>query len=272
MVAPPEGGRRHHGRQDQHADVRAGWARRTTWSSARPGTRGASTARRAGSSGGASAAVAAGLAPDRRSGPTGAAPSASPRRSRGSSATSPPTAGSRRIRASAAWSLSHIGPMTRTVADAALAMQVCAGPDERDPYSLPASGVNYVRAIRGRHQGTPGRLRRGPGEPRRALDPEVRRATARAARAFRELGCRVETVAPALAVARASAGTRSSAAASARGSSRIGTVGPTSSPASWRIMEAPPLRTRRADTCRPGSSGWRGGSTRARSSSATISC
>jgi Asp-tRNA(Asn)/Glu-tRNA(Gln) amidotransferase A subunit family amidase len=30
---------------------------------------------------------------------------------------------------SGAWSLSHIGPMTRTVADAALTMDVCAGPD-----------------------------------------------------------------------------------------------------------------------------------------------
>src|SRR3989441_1984042 len=36
---------------------------------------------------------------------------------------------------SAAWSLSPAGPMTRTVKDAAL-MNVCAGPDERDQYSL----------------------------------------------------------------------------------------------------------------------------------------
>src|SRR5213076_2786708 len=36
---------------------------------------------------------------------------------------------------SGAWSLSHIGPMTRTVADAALMMNVCAGPDERDQRS-----------------------------------------------------------------------------------------------------------------------------------------
>ena len=46
---------------------------------------------------------------------------------------------------SGAWSLSHIGPMTRTVADAALTMDVCAGPDERDPYSLPADGARYAR-------------------------------------------------------------------------------------------------------------------------------
>jgi hypothetical protein len=43
--------------------------------------------------------------------------------------------------------------MTRTVADAALTMQVCAGPDERDPFSLPRDGANYVRGIRGSIKG-----------------------------------------------------------------------------------------------------------------------
>src|SRR2546430_943596 len=51
---------------------------------------------------------------------------------------------------SGAWSLSHIGPMTRTVADAALTMDICAGPDERDPYSLPADGTRYARGLGGR--------------------------------------------------------------------------------------------------------------------------
>src|SRR5437016_11677281 len=50
---------------------------------------------------------------------------------------------------SGAWSLSHIGPMTRTVADAALTMDICAGPDERDPYSLPADGARYARGLGG---------------------------------------------------------------------------------------------------------------------------
>src|SRR6266849_4583687 len=49
----------------------------------------------------------------------------------------------------AAWSLSHVGPMTRTVRDAALMMNACAGPDPRDQYSLPADGVDYVRALAG---------------------------------------------------------------------------------------------------------------------------
>src|SRR5206468_2432387 len=50
---------------------------------------------------------------------------------------------------SGAWSLSHIGPLTRTVADAALMLTVCAGPDERDQYSLPGPRVDYVKAVRG---------------------------------------------------------------------------------------------------------------------------
>ncbi|WP_031073925.1 Asp-tRNA(Asn)/Glu-tRNA(Gln) amidotransferase GatCAB subunit A [Streptomyces sp. NRRL WC-3742] len=36
------------------------------------------------------------------------------------------------------WSLDHVGPITRTVQDAALVLTVLAGPDPRDPASLPA--------------------------------------------------------------------------------------------------------------------------------------
>jgi aspartyl-tRNA(Asn)/glutamyl-tRNA(Gln) amidotransferase subunit A len=85
--------------------------------------------------------------------------------------------------------------MTRTVQDAALMMNVMAGPDERDPASLPGDGVDYVRALRGRLRG----LRVAYSDTlgfAPAVDPEVRALTARAARAFRELGCRVETVNP----------------------------------------------------------------------------
>jgi len=96
---------------------------------------------------------------------------------------------------SAAWSLSHAGPMTRTVRDAALMMNVCAGPDERDQYSLPPAGVDYVKALKGNLKG----LRVAWSDTlgiAPAVDPEVRDATAKAARAFGELGCRVERVNP----------------------------------------------------------------------------
>jgi aspartyl-tRNA(Asn)/glutamyl-tRNA(Gln) amidotransferase subunit A len=147
-----------------------------------------------GSSGGASAAVAAGLAPI-GVGTDGGGSIRIPASFAGIFGHKPSYGRIPTYPASAAWSVSHIGPMTRTVADAALVMQVCAGPDERDQYSLPGSGVNYLRAIRGGVKGLRVAYAEDLGNLT-ALDPEVRQAAARAARAFRELGCRVETVAP----------------------------------------------------------------------------
>ncbi len=147
-----------------------------------------------GSSGGASAAVSAGLGPlaigtdgggsiripSSFTGIFGLKPSF------GRIPTSPP---------SAAWSLSHVGPMARTVKDAALMMNVCAGPDERDVYSLPAAPVDYVRALKGSLGGLRVAYSDSLGYAK-IVDPEVRGATAEAARVFREFGCRVEEVNP----------------------------------------------------------------------------
>jgi Asp-tRNA(Asn)/Glu-tRNA(Gln) amidotransferase A subunit family amidase len=96
---------------------------------------------------------------------------------------------------SGAWSLSHAGPMTRTVADAALMMDVCAGPDERDPYSLPADGARYARALAGDLEGLRVAYTDDLGFAE-VVDPEVSAVCARAAKAFRELGCRVDEVQP----------------------------------------------------------------------------
>jgi len=95
----------------------------------------------------------------------------------------------------AAWSLSHVGPMTRTVKDAALMMNVCAGPDERDQFSLPAAPVDHVKALRGGVKG----LRIAYSETlgfAPAVAADVRAACAKAARAFASLGARVESVNP----------------------------------------------------------------------------
>jgi len=43
--------------------------------------------------------------------------------------------------------LSCAGPMTNSVADYALALDVLQGPDPRDPNSLPASGVSYLASL-----------------------------------------------------------------------------------------------------------------------------
>jgi aspartyl-tRNA(Asn)/glutamyl-tRNA(Gln) amidotransferase subunit A len=145
-----------------------------------------------GSSGGASAAVAAGLAP-LAVGTDGGGSIRIPAAFAGIVGHKPSFGRVPVYPPSAAWSLSHVGPMTRTVADAALMLQVIAGPDERDGGSLPAERADYGGALR---RGVRG-LRiayaedLGFGE---ALDPEVRTAVARAARVFRTAGARVETV------------------------------------------------------------------------------
>jgi aspartyl-tRNA(Asn)/glutamyl-tRNA(Gln) amidotransferase subunit A len=147
-----------------------------------------------GSSGGASAAVAAGLAP-LAIGTDGGGSIRIPASFTGIFGLKPSFGRIPVHPPSAAWSLSHIGPMTRTVADAALMLQVSAGPDDRDPNSLPRDGVNYVKALGGRIKG----LRIAYSDDLgfvEAVDPDVRRVAARSARIFRELGCRVEAAMP----------------------------------------------------------------------------
>ncbi|MCW2697332.1 MAG: amidase [Modestobacter sp.] len=91
--------------------------------------------------------------------------------------------------------LEHIGPMTRTVADAALLMSVLAGPDPRDRHSLPAGDVDWDRAADGGIAGL--RVAYSADLGYLAVDPEVREVTARAARVFADdLGCTVEEADP----------------------------------------------------------------------------
>src|SRR4029079_1022829 len=70
-----------------------------------------------------------------------------------------------------------------------------AGPDERDQYSLPAERVDYVKALGGSLKGWRVAWTDDLGFAD-CVDPEVSAVCARAARAFRELGCRVEEVQP----------------------------------------------------------------------------
>lgn len=147
-----------------------------------------------GSSGGASAACAAGLAP-LHIGTDGGGSIRIPAAFTGIYGFKPSYGRIPVYPASGGWSLSHVGPMTRTVADAALMMNACAGPDERDQSSLPAERVDYFRALRGSLKG----LRVAYAEDlgfAEVVDPDVAALCTRAVKAFRELECRVEEVEP----------------------------------------------------------------------------
>jgi aspartyl-tRNA(Asn)/glutamyl-tRNA(Gln) amidotransferase subunit A len=54
-----------------------------------------------------------------------------------------------RLPGASGWeSIEHVGPITRSVADAALMLSVIAGPDPRDRSSLPAGDVDWIAAAR----------------------------------------------------------------------------------------------------------------------------
>jgi aspartyl-tRNA(Asn)/glutamyl-tRNA(Gln) amidotransferase subunit A len=89
---------------------------------------------------------------------------------------------------------SHVGPMTRTVADAALMLSVMAGPDDWDRSSLDAAPADYVGRL---HDGITGlRVAFSPDLGGLRVDAEVAALVARAAGAFAEIGCVVEEVRP----------------------------------------------------------------------------
>ena len=85
---------------------------------------------------------------------------------------------------------SHNGPMTRTVRDAAILLQVLAGPDARDPMSIDAPPEDYLAACEGDVRGW--RVGWSVDLGFAAVDPEVAELTHRAARRFEELGAHVE--------------------------------------------------------------------------------
>ncbi len=93
---------------------------------------------------------------------------------------------------SAAGSLSHIGPMTRTVADTAMMLNVLAQPDARDPAGLPWDGRDFGAGI---DDGVDGlRIAFSPALGYGRVDPEVAGLVAGAAAAFEHLGAEVELV------------------------------------------------------------------------------
>jgi aspartyl-tRNA(Asn)/glutamyl-tRNA(Gln) amidotransferase subunit A len=91
-----------------------------------------------------------------------------------------------------AWSLDHVGPMTRTVADAAIILQAMAGQDPADPSTAAVPVPDYRSGLEGEVRGLRVGLVRELFFER--LDPEVRAAVEEAARALEGFGVRIEEV------------------------------------------------------------------------------
>ena len=96
---------------------------------------------------------------------------------------------------SAMRNLSHIGPMTRSVADAALMLNVLAEPDYRDPTALPYQAIDFTKGL---DDGIAGlKIAFSPDLGYANVDPEVAGIVAEAVTAFTELGATVERRDPA---------------------------------------------------------------------------
>jgi Asp-tRNA(Asn)/Glu-tRNA(Gln) amidotransferase A subunit family amidase len=147
-----------------------------------------------GSSGGAAAAVAAGMGPLAQ-GSDGGGSIRIPSSYCGIFGHKPSFGLVPQFPPSAFGDLSHLGPMTRSVRDAALFLAAIAGGDPRDRLSW-SSGINYVASCDGGITGL--RVAWSPDLGYATLDPAVREATERAARRFEDLGCHVEEAGPGL--------------------------------------------------------------------------
>jgi aspartyl-tRNA(Asn)/glutamyl-tRNA(Gln) amidotransferase subunit A len=151
-----------------------------------------------GSSGGSAAQVAAGLAP-LALGTDGGGSIRIPASFAGIYGLKPTTGRVPVFPVSASGDLSHAGPMTRTVDDAAIFLNALTGWDYRDRTTLPKEEVDYLRACQeGRANGLKGlkvawSADLGYNTP---VEPEVLEKTKSAARRFAELGAEVVEVTP----------------------------------------------------------------------------
>lgn len=93
--------------------------------------------------------------------------------------------------------VAHVGPMTRSVSDAALMMNVIARPDDRDPFALPHEPRDWLAGIEDGVKEL--RIAYSPTLGYAAVDAEIAASVAAAAKVFEELGARVEMVDPGVA-------------------------------------------------------------------------
>lgn len=93
--------------------------------------------------------------------------------------------------------LSFNGPITRSVADAALMFQAMAGPDPRDPLSLLDSGEDFVSVVQGDLRLKGMRIAWSPDLGGMApVEPDVQAICSQAVQVFERFGCHVEEASP----------------------------------------------------------------------------
>ncbi|QDO98363.1 amidase [Ferrovibrio terrae] len=90
--------------------------------------------------------------------------------------------------------VAHLGPMTRTVRDAALMLREMAKPDARDWFSLPYQDVDYTANLNDGVKGL--KIAYSPTLGFAKVDPEILAAVDVAAKQFAALGATVEQVDP----------------------------------------------------------------------------
>jgi len=90
----------------------------------------------------------------------------------------------------------HIGPLTRSVEDAALMLQAIAGPHPWDFTSLEAAPADYAKGL-GQANLKGKRIAYSPDLGHARVDPEVAAAVAAAVKVFASLGAEIEEVRPA---------------------------------------------------------------------------
>lgn len=96
---------------------------------------------------------------------------------------------------SSATNLAHTGPMTRTVRDAALMLDVMSGADPSDRFSFEPTGI-LLEALNGNISGL--RIAWSPDLGYATVDADVARIAHDAVGVFSDLGCSVEEVNPGL--------------------------------------------------------------------------
>jgi len=90
--------------------------------------------------------------------------------------------------------LSNVGPMSRSVTDAALLLNVMSEPDPRDAYSLPYDGADYLHGL---EEGVEGlKIAFAPTLRGRPVNPEIAALVAKAVQTLADLGAEIVEAEP----------------------------------------------------------------------------